>query len=210
MGKRRLTWLVLVFGVLLVAIFLIKDPLRRGIRYFYSEILFPPLRLSPENKTPPIILITVDTLRADHLGSYGYPRLTSPNIDSLAIDGITFEQAFTAVPKTSPSLASIMSGMYPRNHRIFTLKIEMNENLPTVPKILNERGYLTAGICGQINCDRRFGFARGFDYYFDDYKLDISEIEKYKPENGFSPVAERRAEDVINHAINWLDRKSVV
>ena len=155
-----------------------------------------------------VILITIDTLRADHLSAYGYGRKTSPAIDSLAGDGILFKDAIVTLPKTSPSLASILSGLYPKTHKLFSLGFELDNAIQLLPEILKEKGYLTGGVCGQYNCNRKFGFKQGFDYYDDKfvYTYDKS-MENVGGE--FHSVSERRAEYVIEKSIEWIKKVKV-
>jgi Sulfatase len=126
---------------------------------------------SPPN-TPNIMIIVVDTLRADHLSSYGYQRPTSPNIDKLAQQGVLFEHAFSKAPWTAPSHASILTGRYPHEHRAFWIgnKIPyLDDKYPVLPEALRERDYRTAAFSGNTDWfTRRTGFERGF-MRFEDY-----------------------------------------
>ena len=113
-----------------------------------------------------VVLITVDTLRADHLGCYGYPRKTSPNIDALAAQSIRFDSAWSQWPKTSPSFASMMTGLYPHSTgvtRACGLKLDSRF------KLLSERmkagGFFTGGVVTNPNLGREFGFDQGYDHY---------------------------------------------
>jgi arylsulfatase A-like enzyme len=158
--------------------------------------------------SPNILLITIDTLRRDHLGCYGYSRPTSPTIDSLARAGVIFDQAVTPSPKTTPALTSVLTGLYPKTHRILTLGIPVSPSVPFISQELRARGYATAGICGQHNCHRVYGFDRGFDYFDDEF------VEQYslgknldRDGGGFHPDSEKRAEQVIDSALRWLERR---
>jgi arylsulfatase A-like enzyme len=117
---------------------------------------------------PNILVIVVDTLRADHLSSYGYRRATSPNLDRLAQQGVLFENAFSESSWTAPSHATILTGRHPREH-----KVEWNSGLddryPTIPEVLRRHGYRTAAFTGNSDWfSRRVGFGRGF-MHFEDY-----------------------------------------
>lgn len=113
-----------------------------------------------------LLLLTVDTLRADHLGFYGYGRDTSPFLDSLASEGAVFDWAFTEKPRTSPSFASIMTSTYPRRHGIHnTYEVLAREHL-TLAEILREAGYVTAAVVTNANLYPVYGFDQGFDRYF--------------------------------------------
>lgn len=117
-----------------------------------------------------LVLISIDTLRADHLGCYGYNRDTSPNIDRFARDSIVFANAYSTAPKTPESHMSMFTSLYPSVHRVFTIVDESKINVldgsaPTFTEILKEQGYRTVGIHGGGFMDGKFGFDRGFDSY---------------------------------------------
>lgn len=121
-----------------------------------------------------VILFGIDTLRADHLGCYGYRRSTSPNIDSLAETGIRFGRCFSQAPKTAPSFMSIMTARYPTYHGI-TSNISgfgsdvrtyvLDLKVPTLAEILKSQGYRTGAFTDGGNLYGQVGFDRGFDYY---------------------------------------------
>ncbi len=157
---------------------------------------------------PNILLISIDTLRRDHLGCYGYPRDTTPAIDRLCSDGVVYEDAAVPVPKTTPSLTSLLSGLYPKTHGVLRLRVPIDPGVPLLPQLLQERGYATAGFCGQYNCHRIFGFGRGFDTYDDEFAEEVS--ADAPPEHrggGFYPDGERRAADLVDAATAWLARQ---
>ena len=113
----------------------------------------------------PVILISIDTLRADHLSAYGYRKIQTPNIDAFARNGTLFEQADAQIPLTLPSHLSLFTSTYP-----FTNQIEENaERVPdgatTLATILRARGYQTAGFVGCVFLEQQIGIAQGFDYY---------------------------------------------
>ncbi|HZR80995.1 MAG TPA: sulfatase [Candidatus Binatia bacterium] len=116
--------------------------------------------------TPPsLVLISVDTLRADHLGTYGYGRATSPNIDALARDGVVFEHAYAPSSWTLPSHASMLSGASPYRHGAVTQRHAIRSDVTMLAERLHDRGYATAALVSAPFLGRRFGFARGFDAY---------------------------------------------
>jgi len=126
------------------------------------------------NKNKPnIILITIDTLRADSLSCYGNNLIKTSNIDSLAVDGILFEKAISQSPWTTPSVASILTGLYPSTHKAGEIIWNGSEkrwgriipSIPTMAKILSENGYLTSAIVTNLWLDKKFGFADGFTYF---------------------------------------------
>jgi arylsulfatase A-like enzyme len=114
-----------------------------------------------------VILIVIDTLRADHLSCYGYLRQTSPHIDRLAGEGALFEHAIVQKPSTSPSVATILSGTYPFTHGIYTVRDWLPDKVLTLPEILRTRGMRTGGVVTNVNLSRAFNFQQGFDDYFE-------------------------------------------
>ncbi len=115
-----------------------------------------------------LLLITLDTTRADRLGAYGYAAARTPHLDRLAAEGVRFDNALSPAPITLPAHASIFTGLYPfahgvRNNGNFYLR----ENLPTLATILKAQGYRTAAFVSSFILDRRYGLARGFDTYDD-------------------------------------------
>ncbi len=119
----------------------------------------------PSNKEPPsVFLWVVDTLRADHLGTYGYSRDTSPNLDALAREAVVFTGAVAQSSWTRPSVASILTGKYVRNHGILTVKDALAKEVPTLAEALSLLGYRTAGWITNANI-RGVGLGRGFDLY---------------------------------------------
>ncbi len=130
--------------------------------------------LGPRRDRPNLLLISVDTLRADRLGCYGYERDTSPQIDQLAESGALFENSFSASPKTTPSHMSILTGLYPRVHNVYMWEMDaegtfrgdtLSDNIPTLAEILKDYGYTNAAFTGGANVAGRMGFDRGFEIY---------------------------------------------
>jgi arylsulfatase A-like enzyme len=114
-----------------------------------------------------VILVTVDTLRADHLGSYGYSRNTTPNIDAVAERGVTFEAAFSQRGLTFPSIASIMTSKYVYSHGVVTMpRTALAESQETLAETLRDQGFRTVGFTAHLALTRQAGFAQGFDHYF--------------------------------------------
>jgi arylsulfatase A-like enzyme len=112
-----------------------------------------------------VLLITVDTLRADHLGCYGYPRSTSPRIDALARQGVLFEKAYATVPRTTQSVASLLTGLYPKHHLARGLFSGLPAGNATLAEILKEQGYATWAVVSNIFLAPGKGFEQGFDTY---------------------------------------------
>ena len=120
---------------------------------------------------PSLLLMSFDTLRADALGAYGNELETSPNLDALAAEGVVFEQAFTHSPKTAPAHLSMLTGLYPRTHRVGNLQTAGDERLspdvPTLAERLAAEGFRTAGFTDGGNITGRLGFDRGFERFTD-------------------------------------------
>jgi arylsulfatase A-like enzyme/Tfp pilus assembly protein PilF len=161
----------------------------------------PVLKLQPRNAN--LVLITVDTLRADYLACYGRKTISTPNIDRLAARGVRFSQAVAQIPLTTPSHASILTGTYPQVHKVRDIGAFVLDNkVPTLASIASEAGFETGAVVGATVLSRRFGLSRGFKTYFDDMKEEKT--------IGRLPgvVAEIRAEAVTRHAIEWLEKQT--
>ncbi len=119
-----------------------------------------------------VVLITLDTLRADHLRCYGYDAIETPNIDRIAAQGARFTQAFTPVPITLPAHTSLLTGMYPLATGVHDfVGNRVAAGTATLARILHDHGYSTAAFLGAPVLDSRFGLNQGFDTYFDHFKL---------------------------------------
>jgi arylsulfatase A-like enzyme len=118
---------------------------------------------------PNIILITIDALRADHLSCYGYPFPTSPHMDGLAKKSIVFDYAFCTLPKTSASLASLMTGLHPFVHKTGPSMDTLKAEFITLAEALKMRGYFNIAVVDNSNLSPKFGFGQGFDEYIGVY-----------------------------------------
>ena len=119
-------------------------------------------------KFPNVLVVVIDTLRADYLKCYGYPRDTSPNIDALASEGTLFEQCYAAGSWTPPSHASMLSGQPVHVHRCDNTI--MDDKVPVLPEAMTKLGYRTAAFtANQGRFSRRQGFGRGFQRFEDDF-----------------------------------------
>ena len=119
-----------------------------------------------------IVLITIDTLRTDHLSCYGYERNTTPHIDAIAEQGIIFRNVVAPSSWTAPSMASLFTSTYPINHGMVhginqrkRMQEVLSGDLTTLPEILQKKGYTTFGVSSNHNLTEEFGFSRGFDYF---------------------------------------------
>lgn len=117
-----------------------------------------------------VILIVIDALRSDHLGCYGYHRQTSPNLDALAGEGAVFETCYAQSSWTLPSVASILTSLYPTMHGTTLHGDKLPDEVTTIAEILKEEGYITYGYVANPNIKSIFNFNQGFDF-FDDYLM---------------------------------------
>ncbi len=156
---------------------------------------------SPAGKTP-VILVTIDTLRADRLTCYGYAKGKTANIDSLAADGVIFENAYAQTPITLPSHATILTGTYPMYHKVQDVVGRLRDGVPTLAEAFKQNGYATAAFVGSTVLSARWRLNRGFDVYDDRFS-----VQEGMGEVDFDRL-ERRAEDVIAPAMGWLEANS--
>jgi arylsulfatase A-like enzyme len=129
-------------------------------------LMFPWCGGEKEGK-PNILLITIDTLRRDHLGVYGYPRETSPFIDRLAKKGVMFKHAITPIPVTAPSHASILTSLHPLTHGVTTNAADLTRNVQTAAEIFKKNGYYTIGTVAVKILAKKYHFSQGFDSFSD-------------------------------------------
>jgi arylsulfatase A-like enzyme len=113
----------------------------------------------------PLIILDIDTLRADHLGCYGYERNTSPFIDRFASESVVFEWAFSQAPNTPPSQATILSGLYPSTHGMIEDDDRLPHDVRTLAEVLRDNGYVTAGFHDGGYLSNTFQMGQGFDTY---------------------------------------------
>lgn len=150
--------------------------------------------------TPPrhLVLVTVDTLRADRLGAYGYPQASTPNFDALAKDSIRFERTFSHASMTVPSVATLVTGRLPAAHTLLTNTGQLPEELPTLATRLHNAGFASAGFIGNYALRPSRGFFRGFDLYTEEY-LTTEKIRPH-PENLAGPLTD--------DAIEWISDRN--
>ena len=148
-----------------------------------------------------VLLITIDTLRPDHLGSYGYAAAQTPALDALAARGLRFTQATTVAPLTLPAHASLMTGTFPAYHGVRDNGgFYLGDDQVTLAGTLHSRGYRTGGFVSAFVLDGRWGIGQGFDRYFDDFDL-----AKYRVDIGLDAV-QRPGSETVSQAIDWLDQ----
>jgi arylsulfatase A-like enzyme len=205
------TTLPWVTGILLT-IFLAIPVYRLEVRRHATQIA----QLAAGNG-PNVVLIIVDALRADHLSGYGYGRSTSPNLDELAAKGVVFENAIATSSWTLPSHASMLTGVYPNQHRAKRFQDHLGVNFPTLPEELQRVGYRTGAFSGSPFFTPRQGLGRGF-MEFEDFSLspvqvftqahDIGSILRQigKTEWVAENIGHPSAIDINRSVIQWIDK----
>ncbi len=170
-------------------------------------------RGGPSSKSPPapegaalrrlnVVVVTIDTLRADRLGCYGYARIETPNLDALARKGVLFENAVCQAPLTAPSHASMMTGLNPNEHQLRdTGGFVLSPSHTTLAMILQRHGWDTAAFVGSSVLKKRFGFSHGFAVY-------DGEMGKPGADPSAAEQPERRAGEVVDRAVQWLGGQS--
>jgi arylsulfatase A-like enzyme/Flp pilus assembly protein TadD len=151
-----------------------------------------------------LLLVTVDTVRADHLGSYGYRDAVTPSLDRLAGEGVRFDAVSSTVPLTLPSHATMLSGLLPVHHGLRNNGVgALPAGTGTLATLLSGSHYRTGAFVGAFVLDGRFGLKQGFEVYDDEIPRD--------PKAGVSLEAERPGREVVDRALAWLkageDRK---
>src|SRR5215471_2384890 len=154
---------------------------------------------APASKATPsvrnVVLMTIDTLRADHVGVYGYSAARTPTLDALARDGVRFERAFATAPITLASHASLLTGRYPPGHGARHNGIRVDSSTPSLGSVFARQGYATGAFVAAFPLDRRFGLNTGFDTYGDTMPRDA---------DGHL-LNERPGRIVVDEALAWLD-----
>jgi arylsulfatase A-like enzyme/Tfp pilus assembly protein PilF len=146
-----------------------------------------------------VVVVTLDTLRADRLGCYGFRGVLTPSIDAIAAEGVVFEQATSTVPLTLPSHASIFTGLIPPHHGVRDNGgFFVEEQTTTLAERLREGGYTTGAFVGAWVLDSRWGLDQGFDHYSD--RFDLS---KYKVVS--LGTVQKKGDEVMDLALEWLE-----
>ena len=156
-----------------------------------------PAGISPSDLD--LVIVTLDTTRADRLGCYGAREVQTPNLDAIAARGVLFENAVSPMPLTLPAHCTLFTSRYPGAH---TVRDNGGYKLPadavTLAEVLKERGYRTGGFVGAYVLDHKWGIAQGFDRYFDDFDL------KAQKSVSMGDI-QRRGDEVVAKAFEWLD-----
>ncbi len=150
------------------------------------------------NPKPDVIVITIDTLRADHLHCYGDLHIETPNIDALARESVRFSEAYTPVPITLPAHTALMTGSYPMATGMHDFSgNKLSPDAVTLARVLKAQGYQTAALVSAAVLDSRFGLNLGFDTYYDHFninRLDEASLD----------LTERKGDQTTNLALAWL------
>lgn len=166
---------------------------------FFLPVTSRPLTAAVPGK-PNILLITVDTLRADHLGCYGDTSIRTPAIDALAARGVLFTRAFAHTPSTLPSHTNLLLGLTPNAHGVHdNSNFIVRKDFLTLAEWLKAQGYATGAFVGAFPLDSRFGLTQGFDVYDDNYgsqgPTDMTFVE-------------RKADVVVGKTLEWLEGRT--
>ncbi|MCI0615754.1 sulfatase, partial [bacterium] len=167
-----------------------------------------------------VILISIDTCRADFIGAYGNSAISTPNLDSLAKEGILFEHFYSSINTTLPSHASLLTGLYPRNHGVARNAMRLGAQNQTLTEFLKSQGYSTAAFIGSFALASVFGLNQGFDVYDESFMGDPSKyigrslvinmkdgktLEALEPDTRTGDIM-RPAEDVKASFEKWLSK----
>jgi arylsulfatase A-like enzyme/Tfp pilus assembly protein PilF len=156
----------------------------------------PPPVSNAEVQKPNVLLLTLDTLRPDHIGAYGYNKIQTPVLDRLAKNGVLFQHAVCQTPLTLVSHSSIFTGMNPNVHGVRdNAYFNLSSDHKTLAEYFKEEGYTTAAFIGSAILDRRHGLGQGFDWY-----------SRYQPTIVVGMESQRRAEEVISETVEWLQK----
>jgi arylsulfatase A-like enzyme len=155
-----------------------------------------------------VLLISLDTLRADHLSCYGYKRATSPRIDEVAKEGVLFENAVAASNWTVPSHMSMLTSLYPSWHGVETTKSHLGDAVPTLAQVLAKQGYTTAAFVTGSSLDHKFGFSHGFQLYDDFTAISMCETNLFEdhPANSTTVFDVPTDHVITNLATLWLKK----
>jgi choline-sulfatase len=166
------------------------------------------VRCQPPPRRPSVLLITIDTLRADHVSAYGYAVRTTPRLDRLASEGVLFEQAYAGTTVTGPSHATLLTGRPARAHGVVRNGYRLPPGEETLAGILKARGWATAAVVSAYPLNRRFGLATGFDAYDDTFlAAESSEPRSRWEGRALDEPYDRRADATTRRAAAWLAQR---
>jgi arylsulfatase A-like enzyme/Flp pilus assembly protein TadD len=166
-------------------------------------VLLPAL-VAAATDQPSVILITLDTVRADRMGFLGSKLGLTPQLDALASQSVVFEHAYSQAPITPVSHATILTGTFPQYHGIRNFGDRLPSSVPFLPEILHARGYHTGAFVGSIILDPKNGFASGFERGFDVYDAGF---HRQKTGERREASMQRRGEVTLGHVLEWLGQQ---
>ena len=166
-------------------------------------VLLPALAAAATDQ-PNVILITLDTVRADRMGFLGSKLGLTPHLDALAAQSVVFEHAYSQAPITPVSHATILTGTYPQYHGIRNFGDRLPPSVPFLPEILHAQGYHTGAFVGSIILDPKNGFASGFERGFDVYNAGF---HRQKTGERREASMQRRGEVTLGHVLEWLSQQ---
>lgn len=168
----------------------------RLLAFTFSAALLPLLAGCQGDERPSVVLITLDTTRADHLGFMGHQEAQTPALDAMSKQATVFERAFASTPRTLPSHTTMMSGLEPHEHGVRDNGFQVPDDFPTVAERFAEAGYATAAFVAAYVLDSEFGLARGFGTYDDQIEWQRQALD--------STVPQRPGAEVTDSALAWL------
>jgi arylsulfatase A-like enzyme len=161
-----------------------------------------------EGRGPNVLLITMDTVRADHCSALGYRRDTTPNLCVVTEEGASCTIAYSPSASTAPGHATIFTALYPVGHRVLKNGLTLSENHDCLAELFRDRGYQTAAIVSSFVLNRKFGFAQGFETYQDDFDAAESTLSmKSWQDHQLDGAFDRRADHTTSRAIEWLEKE---
>ena len=231
LAKTALGWMMasVTSGLVAVAGLIVLAALAIGalLRPVAPAALTAAAEMTAPSHSPNVLFVVLDTVRADHLGAYGYHRATSPNLDALAAEGVLFENAFSAAPWTLPAHASIFTGLHATTHgtgwehpRLSDGRADIGEtvsyNFHTLAEELGQRGYQSVGVSEKSWLSYDVGLTQGFENYFD-YSIPrlvdhmfLSRLKRFGrrgPKNAapYPRKADKGGARVVDTALHWLE-----
>ncbi|HSE42686.1 MAG TPA: sulfatase, partial [Acidobacteriota bacterium] len=189
-GRSKKSFVVAAILILAIA---------AGVGFFYKEKFFASLKSPGSYKDYNVLLITLDTLRADRLPVYGYSGVKTPNLDRLTAASYVFDDAISHVPLTLPSHTSMLTGKLPIGHGIRdNAGFILDPGEITLAEVLKDQGYATSAFVSAFVLDSRWQLNQGFDFYYDNFNL--AEFQDVTPGD-----IQRRADETEIEATAWLD-----
>lgn len=180
-------------------------PRSAALACFGALLALGPAGCSRDVRRPNVLLVTIDTLRADHCSGYGYRLPTTPRLDRLGREGTRFAAAYAPMATTAPSHATLLTSLYPLAHRVLKNGHALAAEHETLAEIVRARGYETAAIVSSFVLHGKFALGQGFEVYDDDFSaarpsMPVRKWQAYAIEEGF----DRRAAEATSRAVRWL------